>query len=69
MAKSDLSKSDITKFRVGDVVSTVAGQGGIVRAIFATFEGEPRYAVENDGALDFICENRLSLRRDAPLAA
>jgi len=69
MAKSDLSKSDITKFRVGDVVSTVAGQSGIVRAIFATFEGEPRYAVENDGALDFICENRLSLRRDAPLAA
>ena len=69
MAKSDLSKSDIAKFRVGDVVSTVAGQSGIVRAIFATFEGEPRYAVENDGALDFICENRLSLRRDAPLAA
>jgi hypothetical protein len=69
MAKSDLSKSDITKFRVGDVVSTVAGQSGIVRAIFATFEGEPRYAVENDGALDFICENRLSLLSDARLAA
>jgi hypothetical protein len=69
MVKFHTSKSRTAKFRIGDVVSTVAGQSGIVRAIFATFEGEPRYAVENDGALDFLCENRLSLLSDAPLAA
>lgn len=69
MAKSCISESDMAKFRIGDVVSTDAGYIGIVRAIFATFEGEPRYAVENDGALDFLCEPRLSLQPGAPLAA
>ena len=64
-----MAKSYGAKFRIGDLVSSDAGQTGIVRAIFATFEGEPRYAVENDGALDFICEVRLSLRPGAPLAA
>ena len=64
-----MAKSYGAKFRIGDVVSSDAGQTGIVRAIFATFEGEPRYAVENDGALDFVCEARLSLRPDAALAA
>jgi hypothetical protein len=59
----------MAKFRIGDVVSTDAGQTGIVRAIFATIDGEPRYAIENDGALDFICETRLSLRAHATLAA
>jgi hypothetical protein len=59
----------MAKFRIGDVVSTDAGQTGTVRAIFATNEGEPRYAVENEGALDFICETRLSLRLEATLAA
>ena len=72
--QSDLTGSSeqdlyMAKFRIGDVVSTDAGLTGIVRAIFATFEGEPRYAVENDGALDFICETRLSLRPQANLAA
>jgi hypothetical protein len=64
-----MAKSYGAKFRIGDVVSSDAGQTGIVRAIFATFEGEPRYAVENDGALDFVCEARLLPRPDAPLAA
>jgi hypothetical protein len=59
----------MAKFRIGDVVSTDAGLTGIVRAIFATIEGEPRYAVENDGALDFVCEARLSLRPEVTLAA
>ena len=57
------------KFRLGDMVSSDVGQTGIVRAIFATFEGEPRYAIENEGSLDFICEARLSLRSDTALAA
>jgi hypothetical protein len=59
----------MAKFRIGDVVSTDAGQAGIIRAIFATIEGEPRYAVENDGALDFVCESRLSPQPAATMAA
>lgn len=64
-----MATSCMARFRIGDVVSTDAGQTGIVRAIFATFEGEPRYAVENDGSLDFVCEARLSLRPKVTLAA
>lgn len=59
----------MAKFRIGDVVSTDKGETGTVRAIFATIDGEPRYAVENEGALDFICETRLSLRPGVTLAA
>ena len=59
----------MTKFQIGDVVSTPGGETGIVRAIFATVDGEPRYAVENEGALDFICESKLSPRPKAHLAA
>jgi hypothetical protein len=55
----------MAKFQIGDVVSTARGETGIVRAIFATVDGEPRYAVENEGALDFICESRLSPRPEA----
>ncbi|HUN95661.1 MAG TPA: hypothetical protein VMU69_05415 [Bradyrhizobium sp.] len=64
-----MARSYGAKFRIGDVVSSDAGHTGIVRAIFATFEGEPRYAVENEGALDFVCEARLSPRPGEPLAA
>ncbi|WP_244548810.1 hypothetical protein [Bradyrhizobium canariense] len=60
---------DKAKFKIGDVVSTDGGETGIVQAIFTTVDGEPRYAIENEGALDFICESRLSPRPKAHLAA
>ena len=47
------------KFAVGDAVKKVAGEHGIVVAIFTTTEGEPRYAVESDGALQFVLETKL----------
>jgi hypothetical protein len=40
-------------------VSGSKGGTAIVRAIFTTKEGELMYAVERDGALDFIPESRL----------
>jgi hypothetical protein len=41
----------------------------VIRAIFTTMEGEQRYAVENDGALDFVDEANLSPVSQAELAA
>jgi hypothetical protein len=32
------------------------GDVGTIRAIFTTIDGEQCYAVENEGALDFVCE-------------
>ena len=71
MSEQDLNmtKLDMTRFQIGDVVSTDDGKAGIVRTIFTTVDGEPRYAVENEGALEFICESRLSPRPKAHLAA
>lgn len=47
------------KFAIGDAVEKAAGQDGIVVAIFATAEGKPRYAVESEGALEFVLETEL----------
>ena len=47
------------KFAVGDAVEKAAGEDGIVVAIFTTTEGEPRYAVESEGALQFVLETEL----------
>jgi hypothetical protein len=45
------------------------GGTAIVRAIFTTKEGELMYAVERDGALDFIPESRLLTPTSSELAA
>lgn len=60
---------DMAKYKIGDMVMNARGDIGIVRAIFTTIDGEPRYAVENEGTLDFVDEDRLSLGSQAHLAA
>ena len=50
----------MAKFAVGDNVAKDKEHCGKVAAIFTTFDGEPRYAVENEGELWFIVENELS---------
>ncbi len=47
------------KFAVGDAVERAAGENGVVVAIFTTTEGEPRYAVESEGTLQFVLETKL----------
>ena len=47
------------KFAIGDVVDKDKSNTGIVVAIFTTTDGEPRYAVENEGALQFVLEAEL----------
>jgi hypothetical protein len=56
-------------YKFGDSVKKAKGGSGVIRAIFMTMEGEQRYAVENDGALDFVDEANLSPVSQAELAA
>jgi hypothetical protein len=57
-----ISEQDFSmaSYRIGETVKKAKGGTGVVRAIFTTMEGEQRYAVENEGALDFIVESSLS---------
>jgi hypothetical protein len=50
----------MAKYAVGEVVIKDNSSRVVVRAIFTTEEGQLRYAVENEGALDFVEEARLS---------
>jgi hypothetical protein len=50
----------MTEYRIGETVKRTKGGIGVIRAIFTTMEGEKCYAVENEGALDFIDEGKLS---------
>ena len=59
----------MAKFALGDVVRKTKGGDGVVRAIFTTREGELTYAVEKEGALDFVDEDKLSLQPEPELAA
>jgi hypothetical protein len=56
-------------YRIGETVKKAKGDTGVVRAIFTTMEGEQRYAVENEGALDFVDEASSSPVARAGLAA
>ena len=56
-------------YRIGETVKKAKGGTGVIRAVFTTFEGEQRYAVENEGALDFVDEASLSPISRADLAA
>jgi hypothetical protein len=49
----------MAKFAIGDSVSKGKTTGKVV-AIFTTADGELRYAVEDDGALEFILETELT---------
>lgn len=49
----------MAKFAIGDSVARGKNTGKVV-AIFTTIDGELRYAVENEGALQFVMENELS---------
>ena len=57
------------KFVLGDVVNTEKGRRGVVRAIFRSKDGQQLYAIEKDGALDFVEEARLSPAPRIELAA
>ena len=48
----------MAKYAIGDVVTKDNKSRVVVRAIFTTMEGLLRYAVDNDGALDFVEEAR-----------
>jgi hypothetical protein len=47
------------KFAIGDVVDRDKSDTGIIVAIFTTTDGELRYAVENEGTLQFVLETEL----------
>jgi hypothetical protein len=59
----------MAKYAIGDVVKEDKRANAVVRAIFTTMDGELRYAVENEGALDFVEEARLSASPKTDLAA
>jgi hypothetical protein len=61
--------SSMAKFAIGDVVLKDKGGNRIVRAIFTTLAGELCYAVEHEGALDFVEEAKLSDSPKTDLAA
>ena len=59
----------MSKYAIGDVGIKDKGGTGIVRAIFRTMAGELCYAVEHEGALDFVEEAKLSNSPKTDLAA
>jgi hypothetical protein len=59
----------MASYRIGETVKKAKGGTGVIRAIFTTIEGGQCYAVENDGALDFVDEANLSLVSQRDLAA
>jgi len=59
----------MAKYAIGDVVTKDNKSSVVVRAIFTTVEGQLRYAVESEGALDFVEEDRLSPSPKSNLAA
>jgi hypothetical protein len=70
-SRSIISEQDphMAGYRIGETVKKAKGGTGVIRAIFTTMEGEQRYAVENEGALDFVDEANLSLVSQGDLAA
>ena len=59
----------MAKYAIGDIVKKINGRSGVVRAIFKTLAGELCYAVEHEGALDFVDEAKLSPSTRTDLAA
>jgi hypothetical protein len=59
----------MAKFAIGDIVAKGKNNTGTVVAVFTTVDGELRYAVENDGALQFVLEDDLVPYQPQPRAA
>jgi hypothetical protein len=59
----------MASYRIGETVKKAKGGTGVIRAIFTTLDGGQCYAVENEGALDFVDESTLSPVPQANLAA
>jgi hypothetical protein len=59
----------MTTYKIGETVKTTKNRSGVIRAIFTATEGRQCYAIENDGALDFIDEEQLSGLSQGDLAA
>jgi len=57
------------KFALGDVVNSDKGRRGVVRAAYRSKEGQQFYAVEKDGAMDYLEEERLTPAPRVELAA
>lgn len=53
----------MAKFVLGETVTDEKGRAAIVRAAFLTKEGQQSYAIELNGAINFIEEIKL---KDAP---
>jgi hypothetical protein len=68
-ATAGWTDSSMAKYAIGDVVVKDKGGNRIVRAIFTTLAGELCYAVEHEGALDFVEEAKLSGSPKTDLAA
>jgi hypothetical protein len=49
----------MAKFAIGDAVARGKTSTGKIVAIFTTVDGEIRYAVEHEGALQFLLETEL----------
>ena len=59
----------MAKFAIGDIVAKGKNDTGKVVAIFTTVDGELRYAVEDEGALQFVLEDQLVPYQPQPQAA
>jgi hypothetical protein len=59
----------MAKYALGDVVNSDRERRGIIRAAFKSREGQQFYAVEKDGAMDFLEEERLTPAPRIELAA
>ena len=59
----------MAKFAIGDTVAKGKSNSGKVVAVFTTVDGELRYAVENEGALQFVLEAELVPYQPQPQAA
>ena len=50
----------MAKFAIGDAVAKDKDHSGKVVAVFTTSDGQLRYALENEGALQFLLEAELA---------
>jgi hypothetical protein len=62
LKRAQLEELFMPKYALGDAVENDANETGVVVAIFTTDDGQPRYVMESDGALQFVLENRLAAR-------
>jgi hypothetical protein len=46
----------MASYAIGETVKKAKGGTGVIRAVFTTMEGGQRYAIEDEGALDFVDE-------------